>query len=164
MNGIEVLKKDLLATQKLLEWYVADLSDADLLVRPAPNANHIAWQIGNVILGDKLLIQSQYPDATFPELPETFATKHGPAGAHDEGSHGFLTKAEYLETLSRVRGATIAQLETLTEADLDQATPQALAEFAPTVGDLFLAVANHTLMHAGQFSVIRRVLDKPVLM
>ena len=52
MNGIEVLKASLAGTQYVLKWFVDDFSDAELLVRPVPTANHAAWQIGNVIAGD----------------------------------------------------------------------------------------------------------------
>jgi hypothetical protein len=38
-----------------------------------------------------------------------------------------------------------------------------MAKFAPTVMALFLLTANHQMMHAGQFSVVRRKLGKPVL-
>jgi hypothetical protein len=38
-----------------------------------------------------------------------------------------------------------------------------MAKFAPTVGAMLLLNANHVLMHAGQFSVVRRKLGKPVL-
>jgi hypothetical protein len=38
-----------------------------------------------------------------------------------------------------------------------------MAAFAPTLGHIFLLVANHTLMHAGQITVVRRLLGKPVL-
>ena len=38
-----------------------------------------------------------------------------------------------------------------------------MAQFAPTLGSLFLLVSNHALMHGGQFSVVRRKLGKPVL-
>ncbi len=38
-----------------------------------------------------------------------------------------------------------------------------MARFAPTVGHLLLMLSNHDLMHAGQFSVLRRKLGKPVL-
>ena len=37
------------------------------------------------------------------------------------------------------------------------------AKWAPTIGALLLLTANHTLMHAGQFTVVRRALNKPVL-
>ena len=164
MNGIEVVKNALLTTKNLLEMYVADLSDADFLVRPVPGANHIAWQIGNVIGGDAYFVASQLPDVVYPELPPGFMEKHGPAGAKDDGPEGFLTKAEYLDLFQKTRAATVAALESLTDADLDRPTSPEMAQFAPTLGEVFLGAANHTMMHAGQFSVIRRLLGKPILM
>jgi len=38
-----------------------------------------------------------------------------------------------------------------------------MAKIAPTLGALILLQSNHTLMHAGQFTVVRRKLGKPVL-
>ena len=49
------------------------LSDADLLVRPAPSANHIAWQLGHLVLAEPFLIRTELPDAAYPELPAGFA-------------------------------------------------------------------------------------------
>lgn len=163
MNGIEVIRASLAGTQHLLKWFVDDFSDADLLARPVPNANHAAWQIGNVIGGDIYLVKDQFPETSFPDLPEGFLEKHGHDGAKDDGPDGFLTKAEYVALFDKVRAATIAALDSLTDADLDRPTSGKMAEFAPTVGRLFLAVSDHTMMHAGQFSVIRRLLGKPVL-
>ena len=48
-------------------------------------------------------------------------------------------------------------------ADLDKPTPGEMAKYAPTVGALFLLTSNHVMMHAGQFTVVRRKLGKPVL-
>jgi len=163
VNGIEVIRASLAGTQHLLKWFVDDFSDADLLVRPVPNANHAAWQIGNVIGGDIFLVRDQFPDAAFPELPAGFLEKHGPEGTKDDGPAGFPTKAEYIALFDKVRAATIASLDALTDADLDRPTTGKMAQFAPTVGRLYLAVSDHTLMHAGQFSVIRRALGKSVL-
>ena len=39
-----------------------------------------------------------------------------------------------------------------------------MAPFAPTLGAFLMLISNHTLMHAGQFTVIRRKLGKAVLM
>ena len=38
-----------------------------------------------------------------------------------------------------------------------------MAGFAPKLGDFFLLIANHTMMHVGQFTTARRKLGKPVL-
>ena len=163
MNGIETIQAALEGTKATLNWFVGDLSDADLFVRPAPTANHIAWQIGNVIVGDQHLVSEQLPEASYPELPAGFKENHGAEGAKKDGPEGFLSKAEYLALFESVRAATIAAVGKLSDADLDRPTKGRMLAFAPKLGDLLLLVSNHTLMHAGQFSVIRRLLGKPVL-
>lgn len=163
MKGTDTICTALEGTKSTLNWFVSDLSDADLFVRPVPAANHIAWQIGNVIVGDVYLVRSQLPDAAYPELPAGFMETHGPEGTKKDGPEGFLTKAEYLDLFDKVRTATIAAVKALSDADLDRPTTGQFASFAPTLGRLLLLVSNHTLLHAGQFSVIRRKLGKPVL-
>ncbi len=164
MKATEAIKATLDSNTHLLEWFVSDFSDADLLVRPVPGANHAAWQIGNVIGGDLYLIQSQLPETPYPELPPGFLERHGKEGASQEGPEGFLTSAGYLELFGKVRGVTLEALAKLSDEDLDQPTIGAPAAYVPNLGGAFLMAANHTLMHAGQFSVIRRKLGKPHLM
>lgn len=141
--------------------YLSDFSDADLLVRPVPGANHAAWQIGNVIGGDIYFIAPELPDTPYPTLPLGFNDLHGSAGVKKD--EGFLTKAEYLALFEKVRNATIAAVGQLTDAELDRPAIGPGKKFAPTLGKLFILASNHTLMHAGQFSVIRRKLGKAVL-
>jgi hypothetical protein len=163
MNGRAAIKASLESTKGTLHWYVSDFSDADLLVRPVPGANHAAWQIGNVIGGDVFLIKAEFPDAVFPTLPPGFAELHGTEGAKKDSTEGFLTKAQYLDLFDKTRAATIAALEKLSDDDLDRPTSEQFRSWAPTIGHLFLMTAHHTLMHAGQFTVIRRKLGKPIL-
>lgn len=162
MTGTNAIKTALEATGHLFTNPLNDLSDADLLVRPVPGANHIAWQIGHIITSEIGLVTSQIPDAKFPELPAGFQDTHGmkQTGA-DSGA--FLTKAEYVDLFNKTRAATIAAVEKLTDADLDKPTSGNMAAMAPTLGAWLLLVSNHTLMHGSQFSVVRRKLGKPVL-
>src|SRR5579871_6386221 len=143
--------------------YLSDLSDADLLVRPVPGANHIAWQFGHVIDGERHLM-NVVPGVSYPEMPAGFSETHASKNASNESTQGYLTKAQYLELFNKVRAATLAALDKLTDADLDKPNTGPMAKFAPTVGELIVLVANHTMMHAGQFTVVRRKLGKPVLM
>ncbi|MGP0065514.1 MAG: DinB family protein [Isosphaeraceae bacterium] len=163
MTGVQAIQTALKGTQSAMSMFLSDFTDADLFVRPVPTANHAAWQIGNVIVGDAMLIQSQLPDAAYPELPAGFVETHGPEGAKKDGPDGFLTKAEYLSLFDKVRSATIDAVGALSDADLDRPVTGDFAKYAPTLGHLFLLVSDHTLMHAGQFTVIRRLLGKPVL-
>jgi hypothetical protein len=160
MNAIQVIQSALESTQKLTTWFVADLSDADLLVRPVPEANHIAWQLGHIITAEHGLFSKYLPTPGYPELPAGFSDKHSNKNTKDDGPAGFLTKAKYLDLWGKIRQATVAAVNKLSEADLDKPTGW---EIAPTLGRLLLLIADHTTMHGGQFSVVRRKLGKPVL-
>jgi hypothetical protein len=163
MKATAAVKIALNSTHDLMNMYLSDLSDADLLVRPVPAANHIAWQIGHLIHSEKQLVIQELPDAAYPELPAGFSERHANKNAGAESTQGFATKAEYLDLLKRTHAATLAALDKLSDADLDRPTKGQMAKFAPNLAALFQLLANHTLMHAGQFSVVRRKLGKPVL-
>jgi hypothetical protein len=163
MKATQILDTALNSTQFLTTQYLSDLSDADLLVRPVPGANHIAWQLGHLIASEVNLVRSQLPDATYPELPAGFAEQHKQEMATQESTKGFLTKQKYLDLFNRVREATKSVVGKLSDADLDRPSTGNMAQFAPTLGAFLLLVANHSMMHSGQFSVVRRKLGKPVL-
>jgi hypothetical protein len=164
MTGFDAIRTSLEMTRKDLHWFLGDFTDAELFVRPIPEANHAAWQIGNIIGGDYYFLKAVVPDAKFPGLPEGFMDRHGTKGAKDDGPKGFLTKAEYLKLFDAGRDAVIAGLNSLTDADLDKPTTGDMANFAANTAAVFLVASHHTWMHIGQFSVIRRKLGKPNLM
>jgi hypothetical protein len=161
MNAKDVLRNALKANHNILSMYVSDLSDADLLVRPAPGANHIAWQLGHLINSETRML-GQLPGGQPPSLPAGFAEKHNKASAASDS--GFLPRQQYLNLYNQVREATLTALANVSDADLDKPITGDIARLAPTVGALFLLAANHEMMHAGQFSVTRRKLGKPNLL
>ncbi len=160
MKVQDAIRTALTSTQNMLSAYLADLSDADLLIRAVPGANNIAWQLGHLIASEQGM-GAMIPGAAYPELPAGFAQRHD-KDAHSRDS-GFGTKAEYLDLFNKVRQATIAAVGKLSEADLDKPTSGGVAQIAPTIGALLLLNATHVMMHAGQFTVVRRKLGKPVL-
>src|ERR1043165_2942890 len=113
MTGPQAMQAALEATKANLKTYLKDFSDADMLVRPVPGANHAAWQIGNVIGGEFYFIKADLPDTKCPYLPAGFFDLPGDAGAKKD--EGFLTKAEYLDLFNKVRYAVIAALGNLTD-------------------------------------------------
>ena len=162
MKATDVLKHSLTSTQFILTTYLSDLSDADLLVRPAPGANHLAWQLGHLISGEAYL-GKDLPGAKYPALPAGFDEQHTKETAALDDANKFLTKGAYADLFNQMRAATVAIVGALSDADLDRPNPGKMAKFAPTMADLALLIANHTLMHGGQVAVLRRKLGKPIL-
>ncbi len=68
MHAKDALKTALLSTQNITAMYLADLSDEDILVRPVPGANHIAWQLGHLIHSE--WNSASNARATYPGCPK----------------------------------------------------------------------------------------------
>jgi hypothetical protein len=163
MNAKDAIAISLHGTKSILTTYLSDLADADLLTRPAAGANHIAWQMGHLISSEAQLVKGIVPNAAFPELPAGFAQAHAPEATKSESTQGYLKKDQYLSLFDKTRAATLAALAQLPDADLDKPITGRMEKICPNWGAMFMLVSNHTLMHAGQFVVLRRKLNKPVL-
>lgn len=159
MNTREAIQSSLNLSMLVTEMFLADLSDADLLERPVSNANHIAWQLGHIIETEARGLAGF--GGPVIELPPNFKAQHSKDTA--ASTSGFLTKQEYLDLWKKVRAALLTHINTFTDEQFDTPTPGPMARLAPTAGAMFLLFANHQTMHAGQFSVVRRKLGKPVL-
>src|SRR3954462_4329239 len=119
MTAKDSIRFLLKANSQILKNYISDLSDADLLVRPDPGANHIAWQLGHLISAEAQFFMPK-AGAQPTELPAGFAERHGKERSRDDSGEGFLTRDEYVAIYDQVRAATLAHLETLSESDFDK--------------------------------------------
>jgi hypothetical protein len=162
MNTKEAIKHNLDFNYMAMKQMLADLSDADLLVRPVPNANHIAWQLGHLITSEVGLL-NYVPGARPAELPAGFAEKHDRKNVASDAAADFLSREQYLALFDRVRAGTEAALGKVSDTDLDQKLTGDVARYCPTVGAVFMLLGGHIMMHAGQFTVVRRKLGKPIL-
>lgn len=142
--------------------YLNDLSDADLLVRPVPGTNHIAWQLGHLIAAENGMVEETCP-GSMPPLPADFRDKHSPATASSDDRQAFLSKNEYLRLFKQQREATLKALDTLSDTDLDRPAPDRFRQYIDSAGGVFTMQASHWLMHAGQWAVVRRTLGRPPL-
>lgn len=147
----------------VLNAYLSDLTDADLMERPTPECNHLAWQLGHLIASEVSLLESVCPGKA-AALPEGFAEQHAKDKAEEDDPDQFRTKAEYQQLYGDVRAATLNALDELSDDALDQEGPEWAREMFPTVAHLFTLIGSHPMMHAGQFAVVRRRLGKPILM
>jgi uncharacterized damage-inducible protein DinB len=98
-----------------------------------------------------------------PALPEGFAEAHSKEAAACDDPARFCTKSQYLAMMDQMKAATLAAIAATPESKLDDAAPEPMREYAPTVGAVLLLMGNHWMMHAGQFVPIRRKLGRPPL-
>jgi hypothetical protein len=140
--------------------YLDGLKREDLLIRPVPGMNHIAWQVGHLIDSERGMMEAIRPGSS-PSLPEGFAEAHSRDATTADDAAGFLAPEEYLALWKKQRAATTALLDSLKDEDLDRADPS-FPDYAPSVGLLLNMAATHPIMHAGQFVAVRRKLGLPI--
>lgn len=161
MNAKDILRQITEFGHMVVQAYVGDLNDADLFVRSVPGANHIAWQLGHLIVATRHMLAALGQPVA--ELPEGFEAAYTRETAALDDPAKFATKAEYLALADQMKAATLAAIDATPEKTLDQPGPEAMREYAPTVGSVLILAGNHWMMHAGQFVPIRRKLGKAPL-
>jgi len=161
MTPKDVIRQVVEFCHQVTRTYVDDLTDNELLVRPVPGANHIAWQLGHLISSDHHMLTQLGRPA--PALPAGFAERYTKETAASDTPAKFHTKAQYLALGDQMRQAALAAIDATPEADLSQPGPEAMRAYAPTVTSILTMLGTHRLMHAGQFVTVRRKLGKPPL-
>lgn len=147
--------------RSMLARHLADFSDADMFVRPAPTANHVSYQLAHLLRTTVGIVKTFNPGAAITLPAKVEGDAKAPPTSDDPAA--FPGKAELLAAVEALLDAVIAGVETMSDADFDKPSPDHFQGFAPTLGQLALMPALHQTMHIGQIQVIRRVLGKPVL-
>lgn len=160
MNARDAIRNTIDMSAMVIDSYTKDLSDSELLLRPVPGMNHIAWQLGHLISSERGILDMVRPGSS-PALPEGFEATYARDQTSVDDPSKFLSVAHYQELWKAQRKATLEVLDSLSDADLDQ-TNEKFPPFAPTVGAVMNLIGNHPTMHAGQFVAVRRQLDKPI--
>lgn len=162
MSAKYALRLNLDSSDMIIDKYIADLSDADLLIRPVPGMNHIAWQLGHLISAERHFVELVKPGSC-PALPEGFDKAHTKETTTVDDPAAFYPLEKYRELWKTQRAATRAVLEQVPDSDLEKKDPEKYPAFAPTVGALLSMCGVHALMHCGQFVPVRRQVGKPVV-
>jgi hypothetical protein len=171
MDIRQAIRSSLTASDFVVGAYLADLTPAEMLARPVPGVNHIAWQLGHLIKADRHLVEQCCAalgraelgrESVFGPLPAGFAERHTKETAGSDNPADFLTKEEYLAIKEQVRGDILRLVEKLEPADFDQPVTK-VPPFLKTVGETLNFLGGHWLMHAGQWTVTRRHLGRPPL-
>lgn len=161
MSIAELLSKNILQAKGMIGSALADFSDADMMFRPAPTANHAIWQMGHLANSVRGMVTACDPGVAFAFEDDP---RFGKSKAAFNDASLFPAKAELLNRWDQAMDTAAAWVATLADADLVRPTPERMQRFAPTVGNVAILLAAHPYMHLGQFQVSRRALGKPHLM
>jgi hypothetical protein len=162
MKTHDAIKVVLNSAQSVMRMTIEDLSDADLLVRAVPNANHYAWQLGHLIVSENQILNG-IKQGSAPKLPDGFADCYTRNTAAKDDAASFHSKETYLKLYDEQRKAAIALLDQQSEEDLDKPSPEKMRNYAPTFGAAFILLGTHQFLHGGQVTPIRRKLNKPIV-
>lgn len=160
MDFKDAVRKTMEMADFMLEKYITDLTPQELMTRPAPDANHVAWQLGHLIAAERMLVEGAVP-GSMPPLPAGFAEAHNKDTAPSDKPGDFRSKEEYLKLAKEMRAATLKVLDSVPTADLSKPVSGRVPPFVKTVGDCFITVGGHWTMHSGQWVVLRRKLGRP---
>ena len=144
----------------MLPRHLADFSDEDMLARPVPGANHVAWQLAHVAHFTGKLLTSL--GLHVPQLSKVLADG-GRDVAHIDDPEHFPTKAEFLEFFDAAYRAIIDLIEMMSDEQLSAPMPGGNPAAPQSLAFHLLMQPMHMTMHIGQIQVIRRALKKPVL-
>lgn len=144
----------------LIKQHVADLSDADLMRRPVPAANHGMWNLSHLAWFECAIASTVSPDAGIA-LPDRFKHCGGKTASKSDDPKQFPTKEELLDLLESAHAAQLDGLAKLTDEELLAPSPEEFRDYAPRLCDLLALGPMHAMMHLGQIQVLRRALNKP---
>jgi DinB superfamily len=159
MQSRDAIKISIDTADMVVNAYLADLSDADLMKRPHPQCNHLNWQIGHLIASEHAMLDSFVPGG-MPPLPDGFDAKYSTEAAASDDPSKFVGKDELMSAFKAQRDGTLKALAQVSDADLSK---ESGVSYAPTIASLFSMQGCHWLMHCGQWVVVRRMLGKPVV-
>ncbi|MBS0262574.1 MAG: DinB family protein, partial [Planctomycetes bacterium] len=112
MNSRNAIQLSIDCANMICQAYLSDLTDADLLVRPVPGINHIAWQLGHLIVSEHDMLEAAFP-GSMPALPAGFAEKYTKESSRLDSASAFHTKDVYLKVAAEQREGTLKKLSSL---------------------------------------------------
>lgn len=162
MTTAQLLAAHLKHDLGMMNWHLADFTDADMFHRPCPAGNHAMWQTGHIIGSTGRLLAMIDPSFQTP-ISDELTGRFTKETSTSNDPKVFPTLAQLREAITKLAEAAAAWVAELPQAKLDAPSPDWAKDWCPTNGLLVAGIASHVQMHIGQIQMIRRCLGKPIL-
>jgi hypothetical protein len=77
MNAKDAARTTMNTADFMVDSYLSDITPDEMFVRPAPGANHVAWQLGHVISAERRLV-NQAGRTAAPRRPARLRARQPP--------------------------------------------------------------------------------------
>jgi uncharacterized damage-inducible protein DinB len=142
---------------------VADLTDEQMVVQPAPKTNHPAWVLGHLLLVEHSFLNLVTGTPVPAWIDDAYRATYGGSSTPVADKSKYQPKSFYVEKLAAAREGIVAGLKKMAPADFqkEHPDPNRRGRF-PTVGHAVMFYGTwHEAYHSGQLSTWRRVQGLP---
>ena len=159
MSPKDVVLSQLVMCHGLYENAVKDLSEQETRHQPFPGACHVNWILVHLAVSEDSMIAQLTGKSN--RLSEDLHKRYsgGSQCLAEDGS----TRTEAWKLFTEQGKLTVEFIKTFPESRYDEAAPEKLRAFFPTVGSVVGLLGAHPYWHFGQVTFNRRALKKPLM-
>jgi hypothetical protein len=166
MKAIELIRWALGMAGRATEGIVGDMREAPLTQPTSQGGNHPIWVLGHLAYIEGSLPRIILGDAGKTNPAERWAPLFESDSIPTADAARYPSFDEVLGAFREIRGVTLRLLEEIGEEGLDgapKAIPKGFEDAMKTVGQTFLLIALHNMVHYGQVADARRVAGRAPL-
>ena len=160
MDRVSFLVKSLQSTRGYTNAVLDRIPESDWFKQPPGGVTHVGWQIGHLTVAEYFLglerIRSEQA-ADEDLIPQTFFKQFGRTSIPDPDPNNNPSPAELRAGFDRVHARVIKETQDLNDKVLDELSDKKHPMFKDKFGSLCWCT-QHEFSHAGQLSLIRRLL------
>lgn len=158
----ERLERGLLHARRVTEGVIKEIETPEgWLLRPSPGANHALWIVGHLAYADNSFTRLVAPERT--AVRDDFKQLFGMGSTPADHLSDYPEMEEVLAYFTDRRQALLSALSEMTDEDFSRETPEQAPAFLYDFGSVFQIAMWHEGLHAGQLTIIHRMLGKPPL-
>jgi hypothetical protein len=163
MKAIDLIRGAMCMADRTTGRLADDLRDAPLTRPTARGGNHPLW-----LLGHLAVVEGAIPQVVFGEANPVghWEPLFGQGTTPSDDAAAYPPYDEVLGTYRELRAKNLARLEEIGEAGLDaapRAVPPGFEDEMRTVGQTYLTIAMHQMIHYGQLADARRAAGRQPL-
>ncbi len=165
MTTLDFIRRGITVSHTLTMGLIDDMAESPLQQPTSNGGNHPLWVLGHLAYSESNIVEHIIKGNENPLIG--WKAVFGAGSEPTTNAEDYPDWAEVRAKADEVRANTLAFLDSLSDADLGNATknpPPGREDFFGTVGACLLVITLHPTMHRGQVADARRMGSREPLM